>query len=666
MRIVALAVEAHPFDLHRQHVARGDAALRRLEKREPRPVVADVAERNRRNQRRLDRLGRSFRVPAGPRQMSGEHIALEHAALACQRDPGRVQRHHQRLELGHRPRHHRRGFVALLQFEPVEAVRRQRDHVGQFADHREARAAEHFQRNAALPGGEVELGRLRRSRQIGDAQNDLVLILAHIAQHRAVFRPDERHGAAAEGERGFADRDQPLGGREQRGETARLRLDIDGLIAIDRVHDGRRVKPRGIGAGEAAIAVRRPLHRRADAVAVAEIDIVAHPDLVAVIDDRRSRERQQQRVHQLDLAPVVVHQRRQPAADADIDAGAGIVGVGRPQIIALDVGDHFQRQLVVIAQEQRPLAAVRNVGRLAQDVGDRKAVLLRDRHVDARHQRKVIGHLAFVAAAEIFLHVLRPLIGFGQQHLALGVGVEFAAQPFDDGMRLRQVLVVGAVALAEIGNGVETEAVDAGVEPALHHLHQRAHHARIVEIEVRLVREEAVPVELAGFRIPGPVRLLGIGEDDPRALVFLVGVAPDIPVAGRGLRVAAAGALEPVVLVGGVVDDELGDDAQSALLGFLDEALEILHRPEIGVDVAVVGDVIAVVAARRGIERQQPQRGDAEILQVSQLFRQSGKIADAVIVAVGEGLDVKLIDNGVLVPELVDGFADLHFPGIDR
>ena len=363
--------------------------------------------------------------------------------------------------------------------------------------------------------------------------------------------------------------------------------------------------------------------------------------------------RQQQRVHQLDLAPVVVHQRRQPAADADIDARAGIVGVGRPQIVALDVGDHFQRQLVVIAQEQRPLAVARDVGRLPQDIGDRKAVFLRDRHVDARHQREMVGHVAFVAAAEIFLHVLRPLIGFGQQHLALGVGVEFAAQPLDDGVGLGQVLVVGAVALAQIGDGVEAETVDAGIEPALHHLHQRADHARIVEIEVRLVREEAVPVELAGFRIPGPVRLLGIGEDDPRALVFLVGVAPDIPVAGARLRIAAAGALEPVVLVGGVIDDEFGDDAQPALLGFLDEALEILHRPEIGIDVAIVGDVIAVVAAGRGIERQQPQRGDAEVLQIAELLGQPGEIADAVIVAVGKGLDVELIDDGILVPKLV-------------
>ena len=282
-----------------------------------------------------------------------------------------------------------------------------------------------------------------------------------------------------------------------------------------------------------------------------------------------------------------------------------------------------------------------------------KAVLLGDRHVDPRHQREMIGHVAFIAVAEIFLHVLRPLIGFRQQHLALGIGVELGAQLPDDGVGLGQVLVVGAVALAQIGDGVEPEAVDAGIEPALHDLHDRADHARIVEIEVRLVREEAVPVELAGFRIPGPVRFLGVGEDDPRARIFLVGVAPDIPVARARFRVAAAGALEPVVLVGGVIDDELGDDPQAAPLGLDDEAPEILHGAEIGIDRAVVGDVVAVVAAGRGIERQQPQRGDAEILQIVELLGQPGEIADAVIVAVGEGLDVKLIDDGVLVPELV-------------
>ena len=107
------------------------------------------------------------------------------------------------------------------------------------------------------------------------------------------------------------------------------------------------------------------------------------------------------------------------------------------------------------------------------------------------------------------------------------------------------------------------------------------------------------------------------------------------------------------MLVGGVIDDEFGDDAQAAPLGFGDEAAEILHGAEIGIDGAVVGDVVAVVAAGRRIERQQPERGDAELLQIVELFGQSRKVADAVIVAVGKRLDVQLIDDGVLVPELV-------------
>ena len=161
--------------------------------------------------------------------------------------------------------------------------------------------------------------------------------------------------AAAEDLARFADRDQPLGPAQQRGEAARLRFDVDRLVAVDRVHDHRRVEPRRIAAGEAAVAIGRPLHGRAHAVAIAEIDIVAHADLVAVIDDRRAGERHQQRVHQLDLAPVVVHQRREAPPDAEIDARARIGGVGRPEIVALDVGHHFKRELVVIAQEQWPI-----------------------------------------------------------------------------------------------------------------------------------------------------------------------------------------------------------------------------------------------------------------------------------------------------------------------
>ena len=57
-------------------------------------------------------------------------------------------------------------------------------------------------------------------------------------------------------------------------------------------------------------------------------------------------------------------------------------------------------------------------------------------------------------------------------------------------------------------------------------------------------------------------------------------------------------------------------------------------RAELRVDVAVVGNVVAVVAAGARIERQQPQRGDAEVVQIVEPLGQAGEIADAVAVAV--------------------------------
>jgi len=101
--------------------------------------------------------------------------------------------------------------------------------------------------------------------------------------------------------------------------------------------------------------------------------------------------------------------------------------------------------------------------------------------------------------------------------------------------------------------------------------------------------------------------------------------------------------------------------SKAALVGSVEELAEIAQVAVVGVDARVVGDVVAVILERRRVERQQPQRGDAEILQVIELLGQPGEIADAVLVAVIEGLDVKLIDDGVLVPELVGG-GGWHLP----
>ena len=52
------------------------------------------------------------------------------------------------------------------------------------------------------------------------------------------------------------------------------------------------------------------------------------------------------------------------------------------------------------------------------------------------------------------------------------------------------------------------------------------------------------------------------------------------------------------MLIGGVVDDQLDQHADAAGVGGVDERGEIVQRAVAGVNVPVVGDVIAIVAQR--------------------------------------------------------------------
>ncbi len=104
------------------------------------------------------------------------------------------------------------------------------------------------------------------------------------------------------------------------------------------------------------------------------------------------------------------------------------------------------------------------------------------------------------------------------------------------------------------------------------------------------------------------------------------------------------------MLIGGVVDHQLGDDADAALVGLIEKRLEAGEVAIGRMDVAVVRDVVAVVAQRRGIERQQPYRRDAEIVDVIEPLHEAGKIADAVSTGIVKRFHMQLINDRVLVP----------------
>ena len=121
---------------------------------------------------------------------------------------------------------------------------------------------------------------------------------------------------------------------------------------------------------------------------------------------------------------------------------------------------------------------------------------------------------------------------FGDDHPARIVLVDHPAKVLEELMRGRQVLAVGALFLEEVrewrrrgsrrcpgpartGRRRITASIDLGV----------------LEVQVWLVAEEAVPEELPADRIEGPVGLLGVHEDDAGVLVLLVRVAPHVEVA---------------------------------------------------------------------------------------------------------------------------------------
>ena len=77
-----------------------------------------------------------------------------------------------------------------------------------------------------------------------------------------------------------------------------------------------------------------------------------------------------------------------------------------------------------------------------------------------------------------------------------------------------------------------------------------------------------MPIVLSAYLVIGPVRGFGVDKNNAGILVVLVAVSPNvkIPVFALGIL---AGSFEPRVLVRGVVDYNIDQDADAALVSGL-------------------------------------------------------------------------------------------------
>ena len=254
-------------------------------------------------------------------------------------------------------------------------------------------------------------------------------------------------------------------------------------------------------------------------------------------------------------------------------------------------------RVVVVRAEPHRLAAL---GELLHDGLDDRAQLV-DLELGAQ-EREVLREV------EVRVVVEEPLernVGLAHEGRLRDVLAGDLLPAAVDLVHLRAVAHV-ALAVAELAvfdqavRDVDAEAAHAAVEPEAEDVVELITDGGVPPVEVGLLGRELVQVVLPprAVVLPGGVA----GEDRPPVVRDVL--RPDVvlgPVA------------EPRVLVGGVVRDEVEPDLDVSHARVGDQRVEVVERAVVGVDGAVVGDVVAPVDVRRRVHRAQPEDIDTEL-----------------------------------------------------
>src|SRR5205823_7419990 len=96
--------------------------------------------------------------------------------------------------------------------------------------------------------------------------------------------------------------------------------------------------------------------------------------------------------------------------------------------------------------------------------------------------------------------------------------------------------------------------------------------------------------------------------------------------------------------------DEVDEDAHPEPVRPSHELVGLRQGAEVGVDVAVVTDVVPAVGERRGIPRADPDGVDTQSGQVREAIEDPANVSGAVAVVVGERAGVDLVDDGAAPP----------------
>ena len=157
---------------------------------------------------------------------------------------------------------------------------------------------------------------------------------------------------------------------------------------------------------------------------------------------------------------------------------------------------------------------------------------------------------------------------------------------------------------------VEAETVHAATAPKVDDVDELGPHLRIVPVQIGLGEIVKVKVVITGVAKGRPRRSAELG--DPIGWKGAVGLRRANVVVILVLFFTGQSALKPLVVRGRVIENHVEHHAYAVASQGADKLVEVLHRSHRRVDVAVVRDVVAVVALRRREERTEPDVVDPQ------------------------------------------------------
>lgn len=421
-----------------------------------------------------------------------------------------------------------------------------------------------------------------RYRGRGEVEGDEELLTVELPDEgeRSGRRVEEPLGSEPQGRDAPMQREQLSRERERGVGVTLLRLDAQ------RLRVGDEGQPRfACGEPGARPGLGRPPPRQRRALGISPIHVddaigsdhgVRESKLLSLEQERGAAQRDDE--HHRDPTPPEVRDRavRVPARNPPV--------------------------VVVLEQPRRP----RDRRRDPDELLDRRPERIRPPRQSDEHE--VVGEVQLLATVDVRGDP-RQLV---EVHLAdehpLIVLVGDAAQlpePFVDRrhpvlvMAPRRFVLAELRVLRELEHDVNPEAVDASVHPEAQRVRHRGADRRVVPVELRLLGQERVQVVLTARLVERPWRPDRREVRDPAVRRPSVGrrVAPYVPVTLRA-RPAAPGLDEPRMLIGRVVRDPVDDDADSAPVRGGKQAIEVLERPELRIDVGVIRHVVPEVGHR--------------------------------------------------------------------